>query len=165
MRSAMPSASERSILPLANARRENSPGGAGLHPSPMNRWMISRTIQREPWQVISTVSCPVKDAGAWNGIAITSSMVDPSLPMIRPWMAVRGFAAVMSGPLHAFAVISITPVPEIRMSASAPEESGVQSAITGSVMRVSICSIGGMMRWLLLRFLWSPGVRRRGRSR
>jgi hypothetical protein len=74
MRSATASAWVRSIRPLRNARRVNSPGSECLAPQERIRARTCRVTTGPPWQPISTVSSRVKERGPRNTVSRTSSM-------------------------------------------------------------------------------------------
>ena len=77
------SAWERSIFPFKNARLVNSPGSAGLAPFLITVSRTFLTTNVPPWQLISTVSSPVKVLGALITLTRTSSIVS-SLSLINP---------------------------------------------------------------------------------
>ena len=63
IRSASPSVCKRSNLSFINDLLENSPGSASLMPRISNIWEILVIIAMLPWQLISTISSPVKECG------------------------------------------------------------------------------------------------------
>ena len=79
IRSATASACARSIRPLRNARLVNSPLSAIRAPASMSRRTSSCWTKRLPWQLISTVSSPVKECGARNTVQTTVSNIGCSL--------------------------------------------------------------------------------------
>ncbi len=100
IRSAIPSAWARSIRPLRKALRVNSPGSAVRAPARMTACRISRWMNSEPWQEISTVSSPVNDFGARKSVATHSSIWRPSESAMVPKWAVWVCASFRPFPFH-----------------------------------------------------------------
>ena len=141
MTSATASACARSIFPLANARRVNSPASASLAPLAVKISSNRRCTYLEPWTDSSTTSSPVNEDGARNTVATPSSSISLTRigSMTRPNLAVCPGVSASLFPCQILSVIAMACGPLTRMTAIPPMPGGVEIAqIVSSRLMVSL---------------------------
>ncbi len=168
MTSATASACARSILPLAKARRVNSPGCAMRHPQSISNRSISLWIHVDPCTENSTVSSPVNECGACITIARAVSVVSPVAgSTMSPSVLVRALTLLSAFPFHIRPAMPMAFSPLILTTAMPPHPGGVDIAhiVSDSIIALLLyCSRKGNHTRPRLLFLSRRADTRRSRD-